>query len=83
MDSKDLRLYELLGERVNVDSFAVMVRSVAQKLYELDSSVIEQMASSKEVFPSWMNPVFSYDDSAVRNPIKLKPKVTIHGFTSN
>ncbi len=75
---KYVNYYELLGERVNVDSFAVMVRSVAQKLYELDSSVIEQMASSKEVFPSWMNPVFSYDDSAVRNPIKLKKDCDIY-----
>lgn len=69
---KYVNYYELLGERVNVDSFAVMVRSVARKLYELDSSIIEKMACEKEVFPSWMNPVFSYEEAAVRNPVRLK-----------
>lgn len=75
---KHVNYYELLGERVNVDSFAVMVRSVAEKLYELDSSIIEQMASTLEVFPSWLNPVFAYDESAVRNPVKLKKDVDIY-----
>ena len=69
---KHVNYYELLGERVNIDSFAGMVRSVAEKLYDLDSSVIEQMASAQEVFPAWLNPVFAYDETAVRNPVKLK-----------
>ena len=69
---KHVNYYELLGERVNVDSFAGMVRSVAEKLYDLDSSAIEQMASAQEVFPTWLNPVFAYDETAVRNPVKLK-----------
>lgn len=68
---KYVNYYELLGERVNVDSFAVMVRSVAQKLYDLDSSIIEQMANNKEVFPSWVNPIFAYDKSVLRNPDTL------------
>lgn len=69
---KHVNYYELLGERVNIDSFAGMVRSVAEKLYDLDSSVIEQMASAQEVFTAWLNPVFAYDETAVRNPVKLK-----------
>lgn len=69
---KYVNYYELLGERVNVDSFAVMVRSVASKLYDLDSSIIESMAKNHEVFPSWVNPVFSYDVNAVKNPVELK-----------
>lgn len=69
---KYVNYYELMGERVNVDSFAFMVRSVARKLYDLDSSIIEEMASNNEVFPTWINPVFSYDESAIRNPVKLK-----------
>lgn len=69
---KYVNYYELLGERVNVDSFAGMVRSVAEKLYELDNTVIERMASNQEVFPSWSNPVFSYDSTVLRNPVKLK-----------
>ena len=82
-DSRDAtykypNFYELLGERVNVDSFALMVRSVAGKLYDLDSSVIEQMAISNEVFPTWTNPIFSYDESIVRNPLKLKKDADVY-----
>lgn len=69
---KHVNYYELMGERVNVDSFALMVRSVARKLYDYDSSIIEHMASTKEAFPSWVNPVFAYDESAIRNPVKLR-----------
>ncbi len=69
---KLVNYYELLGERVNVDSFAGMVRSVAVKLYELDSSIIERMAKNTEVFSGWVNPMFSYDENAVKNPFELK-----------
>lgn len=74
---KYVNYYELLGERVNVDSFAVMVRSVAEKLYDLDSSVIEQMASTLETILTWGNPVFAYDENAVRNPVRLKKNIDI------
>ena len=69
---KWVNYYELLGERVNVDSFALMVRSVAGKLYDLNSSIIDRMARSLEVFPAWQNPVFAYDKDAIRNAVKLK-----------
>ena len=69
---KWVNYYELLGERVNVDSFALMVRSVAGKLYNLNSSIIDRMARSLEVFPAWLNPVFAYDKDAIRNAVKLK-----------
>lgn len=75
---KYVNYYELLGERVNVDSFALMVRSVAEKLYNYDSSIIERMASSLEAFPDWVNPVFSYDEAAVKNPVKLKKDTDIY-----
>ncbi len=75
---KYVNYYELLGERVNVDSFALMVRSVAAKLYEIDSSVIEHMASSLEPLPSWPNPVFAYDKEAIRNPVKMKADSEIY-----
>lgn len=77
--------YELLGERVNVDSFAYMVRSVAAKLYDQDKSIIEKMAEDLERFPLWQNPVFAYDPSAIRNPVKLKKDVDIYistGFSA-
>lgn len=69
---KWVNYYELLGERVNVDSFALMVRSVAGKLYNLNSSIIDRMARSLEVFQAWQNPVFAYDKDAIRNAVKLK-----------
>ena len=69
---KTVNYYELLGERVNVQSFAEMVRSVAQKLYDLDASIIEHMAKTNEVFTNWVHPVFSYDESAIRGAYELK-----------
>lgn len=83
--SKYVNCYVLLGERINVDSFAAMVRSVAQKLYEYDSSVIEQMAETLEVFPTWANPVFAYNEAALRNPVKLSRDSDIYiatGFSA-
>ena len=75
---KYVNYYELLGERVNVDSFALMVRSVARKLYDLNNSIIERMATDHEVFSGWINPVFSYDKTAIRNPVKLKKDADIY-----
>lgn len=75
---KQVNYYELLGERVNADSFAFMVRSVAGKLYDLDSSIIEDMAKNHEKFPSWLNPVFSYEEAGVKNPIELKKDTGIY-----
>ena len=82
---KVVNYYELLGERVNVDSFAFMVRSVAGKLYDLNSSLIDRMARNLEVFPAWQNPVFAYDKDAIRNPVKLKHDSDIYistGFSA-
>lgn len=75
---KSVNYYELLGERVVVDSFAFMVRSVARKLYDMDSSIIERMASEHETFQGWANPVFSYDQTAVKNPIQLNKDTDIY-----
>lgn len=68
---KTVSHYELLGERVNVDSFASMMRSVVSKLYELDSNIIQEMARNNGTFPSWQNTVFSYDKNAVKGAVKL------------
>ncbi len=75
---KQANYYELLGERVNVDSFAEMVRSVAVKLYELDSSIIERMAKTTEVFSGWFYPLLSYDEHAVKNAFELKKGTGIY-----
>lgn len=82
---KTVNYYELLGERVNVDSFALMVRSVASKLYDLNRSMIDRMARNLEVFPAWLNPVFAYDKDAIRNAVKLKSDSDIYistGFSA-
>ena len=75
---KQVNYYELLGERVNVDSFAFMVRSVARKLYDLDRSIIEAMAKNHEKFPTWVNPVFSYEATGVKYPVELKKDAGIY-----
>lgn len=69
---KTVNYYELLGERVIVDSYADMVRSVTKKLYYYDNSVIERMARNKEAFPDWINPAFSYDSEDVRGETKIE-----------
>ena len=82
---KTVNYYELLGERVNVDSFALMVRSVASKLYDLNHSMIDRMARNLEVFPAWLNPVFAYDKDAIRNAVQLKSDSDIYistGFSA-
>ncbi|MBR5308532.1 MAG: DUF262 domain-containing protein [Clostridia bacterium] len=75
---KYVNYYELLGERVVVDSFAAMVRSVSEKLYDLDNSVITRMAKNNEPFPDWLNPVFSYDKEVVKSDFELKKGTGIY-----
>lgn len=48
---KTVNYFEFLGERVNVSSFAEMVRSIAQILYEMDNSIIDDMAKKHEPLP--------------------------------
>lgn len=45
--------YVLQGERVNTTNFAEMLRSIVSRLYELDSSIIEEMARNNERLLSW------------------------------
>lgn len=64
--------YLFLGERVNVTSFADMVRSLAKRLYDLDSSVIENMAKTNDKFTDWASPVFSYDKQMIKGNTKIE-----------
>ena len=68
---KTVNYYELEGERVLVDSFALMVRSVVKKLYEKDPSIIERMAKNLEMFSDWTSPVFSYDQNDIKGNTKI------------
>lgn len=69
---KTVNYFEFLGERVNVSSFAEMVRSIAQILYDMDNSIIDDMAKKHEPLPEWTTPAFSYEEDGVRNPFKLR-----------
>lgn len=82
---KYVNYYELLGERVNIDSFAAMVRSVALKLYDRDSSIIKSMAKRNETFSGWITPAFSYDKDAAKKSFELKKNSGIYisaGFSA-
>lgn len=62
--------YVLQGERVNVSNFAEMLRSIINRLYEQDSSVIEELARNNERLISWSGIVlFSYDKEVVSSEI--------------
>lgn len=69
---KTVNYFEFLGERVNVSSFAEMVRSIAQILYDMDNSIIDDMAKKHEPLLEWTTPAFSYEEDGVRNPFKLR-----------
>lgn len=69
---KTVNYFEFLGERVNVSSFDEMVRSIAQILYDMDNSIIDDMAKKHEPLPEWTTPAFSYEEDGVRNPFKLR-----------
>ena len=60
---KSVSYYELIGERVNVDNFTDMLKSISSRLYELDSAVLENIARNEIMFDGWYVPIFSYDPS--------------------
>lgn len=65
--------YILQGERVNMTSYAEMLRSFIKHLYLIDSKIIEQMAKKDECPVSWSsNVMFSYDETKTTNNYKLK-----------
>lgn len=69
---KTPKYYVLQGERVNTSNFAEMLRSVILRLYELDSTIIENLAKNKESILSWSQQVmFSYDVDDVIGDCKL------------
>lgn len=64
--------YVLQGERVNATNFAEMLRSVISRLYELDASIIENMARNNERILNWsQNVMFSYDVEKISGDYKL------------
>ena len=68
---KSVNYYELLGERVKIDSFAEMLKSVVKKLYDSNSDIIEEMAKTGETITGWSVPVFSYDIEKLHGGVKI------------
>ena len=75
---KHVNYYELLGERVIVDTFVGMLRSVVSKLYEIDPTIITSMAQGKKKYPGWGVVPFSYDPEDMRCPVKLSESSGIY-----
>lgn len=65
--------YILQGEHVNVTNFAEMLRSLIERLYAQDPSIIEGMAKRKErIFSSSQIVMFSYDIEDIAGDYMLK-----------
>ena len=62
----------LQGERVTATNFAEMLRSVIKRLYNIDPTIIENMAHTNEKLLSWsQNIMFSYDPEITTGDDKL------------
>lgn len=60
--------YVLQGERVKIYNFAEMLRSLINRLYLIDPSIIEDWAAhNAKVINGWGRVFFSYDKSFVNN----------------
>ena len=65
--------YILQGERVSVNNYAEMLRSVVSRLYAIDSTIIENMARNDEQPVSWsQNVMFSYDSTKTTGDYQIK-----------
>ncbi len=69
---KTLNYYILQGERVAITNFADMLRSIIERLYVIDPTIIEEMARNNARLLSWsQNIMFSYDVNKVSGDYKL------------
>lgn len=65
--------FVLQGERVNVTNFAEMLRALIERLYSINSTLIELMAKNDERIVSWSQSImFSYDKNKVNGELKIK-----------
>lgn len=65
--------YILQGERVSVNNYAEMLRSVVSRLYAIDSTIVENMARNDEQPVSWsQNVMFSYDSTKTTGDYQIK-----------
>ena len=60
------------GERIKTNNYAEMLRITVDKLYETDSSIIENMARAEDKIADWSSVVmFSYDQNKVQGDAKV------------
>lgn len=75
------------GERVKTNNFAEMLRLFIEKLYELDGSIIENMARAEDPIADWSSVVlFSYDRTKVQGNITKVADTEIYqsvGFSAS
>lgn len=65
--------FVLQGERVNVTNFAEMLRALIERLYSINSTLIELMAKNDERIVIWSQSImFSYDKNKVNGDLKIK-----------
>lgn len=65
--------YVLQGERVNINNFAEMLRSVVSRLFEQNKEIIKEMARNNECPVSWsQNIMFSYDVEKISGDYRIE-----------
>lgn len=68
--------FVLQGERVNVTNFAEMLRALIERLYSINSTLIELVAKNDERIVSWSQSImFSYDKNKVNGDLKIKTQI--------
>ncbi|MBO4554418.1 MAG: HNH endonuclease, partial [Clostridia bacterium] len=79
--------FVLQGERVATTSFAEMLKSVVDRLYEIDSTIIEELARNNAKIVDWsQNVLFSYDANITKGqdlPVKDSGIYQSTGFSAS
>lgn len=78
--------FVLQGERVVCDNFSDMLRSVIDRLYMFDKTVIDKMCEEKQkIFANSNGPFFSYNASELKHPDQVADSGIYHstGFSAS
>ncbi len=68
---KYLNYYEFMGERVMCSAFSDMLKWIIERLYEIDSTIIENLAKNNECMEGSSIPMFTYEADLVPKDIKV------------
>lgn len=83
---KSPNYFILQGERVICDSFSDMLRSVVDRLYMFDKTIIDKMCDEKQkIFTNSNGPFFSYNASELKHPDQVADSGIYHstGFSAS